>query len=598
MDTLREKPKAYSYVRMSSDIQLRGDSLRRQVEASKKYAEENGLQLVEGFKLQDIGVSAYKGDNIQTGSLGKFLQLINEGEIAAGSYLLVESLDRISRQSLSDSIPLFMSINSKINVVTLGDKRLYPAGKADFTDMIMSVVILSRAFEESQTKSLRVSAAWQNKRNNLGVKKLTKVCPAWLKLSDDRTSYEVVAGRDLVIKRLFSEADAGHGSFAISRKLNLENLPTFGPSKGWYDSYVSKILTNRAVIGEFQPHRYIDGVATPAGDAISGYFPQIISEDLFLRVQAERRLRLVDGAGRKGPENRNLFTHIAKCEYCGSPMRFLNKGPGPKGGFYLKCTSAVRKVGCVVIGWKYADFEASFLFFVREIDLTTTLKSAEAKSERLIFEERVRSINEKIRELESKRDQTYSLLGTVPNDFLRRKLDECEADIISQVALKHEVEARLSKLGEIADFDADEIKNLISGLQSGTGPERAARRAAVAKRLRTIVLSLTVAPEGSTPQLWRIKSLLDTSGLTRDEQSKLETYIKDSQITSGRNNRSFTVVLADGIIRRVVVGNDDPTNLITSVEVDAKGAITGANEFFTWDKDIDWEDENSSPMDK
>ena len=58
------KPKAYSYVRMSTDIQLKGDSLRRQLEQSRDFAEKNDLELVEGSGLHDIGVSAFKGANI------------------------------------------------------------------------------------------------------------------------------------------------------------------------------------------------------------------------------------------------------------------------------------------------------------------------------------------------------------------------------------------------------------------------------------------------------------------------------------------------------------------------------------------------------
>ncbi len=56
------KPLAYSYIRMSTDIQLKGDSLRRQEELSVKYAEEHDLELDKDFKLRDIGVSAFHGD--------------------------------------------------------------------------------------------------------------------------------------------------------------------------------------------------------------------------------------------------------------------------------------------------------------------------------------------------------------------------------------------------------------------------------------------------------------------------------------------------------------------------------------------------------
>lgn len=64
--------KAYSYIRMSTDNQLKGDSLRRQLEASENYAKINRLELVDnidGIPLKDIGVSAFKGKNTQKGVL-------------------------------------------------------------------------------------------------------------------------------------------------------------------------------------------------------------------------------------------------------------------------------------------------------------------------------------------------------------------------------------------------------------------------------------------------------------------------------------------------------------------------------------------------
>src|SRR6476469_5849221 len=92
------RPKAFSYVRMSTDLQLKGDSLRRQREASRRYAERHGLELVEDNRWHDIGVSAYSGKNIASGRFGEFLEAVRAGEIEKGSYLLLESFDRMSRQ--------------------------------------------------------------------------------------------------------------------------------------------------------------------------------------------------------------------------------------------------------------------------------------------------------------------------------------------------------------------------------------------------------------------------------------------------------------------------------------------------------------------
>src|SRR3954451_22952342 len=119
------RPKAYSYVRMSTDLQLKGDSLRRQLEASASYAAANGLDLVDDARLEDIGISAFKGANVAEGALGRFLEAAKGGQIPAGSFLLVESLDRLSRQEVHKSLTIFLSIvDAGVNIVTLTDNRL------------------------------------------------------------------------------------------------------------------------------------------------------------------------------------------------------------------------------------------------------------------------------------------------------------------------------------------------------------------------------------------------------------------------------------------------------------------------------------------
>ncbi|MDI7864587.1 recombinase family protein [Rhizobiaceae bacterium n13] len=242
------RPKAFSYVRMSTDIQLKGDSLRRQRELSKQYAEANELDLVEDFRLEDIGVSAFGGRNVAYGALGRFIDAITSGVVPRGSYLLVESLDRLSREKPQVATGLFLNIlNAGVNIVTLADARVFLADSDDLSDLLVSVVVLSRAYEESLTKSKRVGAAWQNKRNNIGSRKLTEIAPAWLRLLPGRGAFEAIDDRVELLRRIFHEADLGRGSYQIARRLNLEGVLPFTPSNGWHESYITKILTNRAV---------------------------------------------------------------------------------------------------------------------------------------------------------------------------------------------------------------------------------------------------------------------------------------------------------------------------------------------------------------
>ena len=164
--------KAYSYIRMSTEVQLKGDSLRRQLEKSEAYAREHNLELVQsldGIDLKDIGVSAYKSKNAQRGVLGLFLEALSAGRIETGSLLLVESLDRLSRDKLTEALARFMDIlTAGIEIVTLIDGKHYTKESInnDQGALIVSLVIMFRANEESETKSKRLKAVWGRKRSD------------------------------------------------------------------------------------------------------------------------------------------------------------------------------------------------------------------------------------------------------------------------------------------------------------------------------------------------------------------------------------------------------------------------------------------------
>ena len=92
------RSKAFSYLRMSTEEQLKGDSPRRQKTAAA-YAEEHNWELVDS--LENIGISAFKGKNRKAGALKVFLDLVEKGKIPSGSFLLVESLDHLSRERVT-----------------------------------------------------------------------------------------------------------------------------------------------------------------------------------------------------------------------------------------------------------------------------------------------------------------------------------------------------------------------------------------------------------------------------------------------------------------------------------------------------------------
>ncbi|MCW2205606.1 DNA invertase Pin-like site-specific DNA recombinase [Bradyrhizobium elkanii] len=492
-------------MRLSTGPQLKGDGKRRQLKASRAYAEANGLELAEDAQYEDLGVSAFKGANVRGGKLGLFLDAVRSGAVKPGSYLLVESLDRLTRQELLKAQSLFLSIiQGGINVVTLADGRLYPAGTNDLGDLIYSLVVMARAHEESQIKSQRIGSAWKNKRTRAASQvPMTKWCPAWLTLAEDRTCYEPNPERVEIVRGIFEDAASGMGVYSIATGLNQRGVPTFDSPNGWHTSYVAKILCNRAVLGEFQPHRREAGKRVPDGEPSRSYYPAIIDEAMFYRVQLAKSERRVSGKGRKGTAFTNLFSGLAVCAYCNSPMKLENKGSGRKGGIYLVCDGVLRKLGCPGIRWRYRDFETSFLAFVEEVDLDGLTNEA-AESAKLRLESDIAAIKGELAQVEQLMEKTFAVLTTGgPIEFVTAKLKEQEARKAGLLkrhrSYETEREQAVSRQDQ-TNRSKEEIRELVERVQRAGGPEMFKLRARLASHLKVLVEHLFVATLSKQPK--------------------------------------------------------------------------------------------------
>src|SRR3954467_5373131 len=89
----------YSYVRFSSIKQAQGTGQKRQEDAAAAWCRARGLALVRDY--QDLGISGFKGRNVTEGALAAFLRAIEAGIVPPGATLLVENLDRLSRQQVN-----------------------------------------------------------------------------------------------------------------------------------------------------------------------------------------------------------------------------------------------------------------------------------------------------------------------------------------------------------------------------------------------------------------------------------------------------------------------------------------------------------------
>jgi len=276
-------PTAYSYKRFSSDKQAKGDSIRRQTELAARFIANNphlNLELDTKLDLTDEGFSAFKGSHKTRGALGSFLLLVATGQIQPGSYLLVESLDRLSRQQPIDALTQLMElVKSGIVVVTLNDEKTYSNETMKGVDgtfvLMASLIGMARAFEESDTKGKRVRAAWQNKFNLVkDGKQLTKRTPFWL--DSDR---KLIRERADVVRRIFTEYAAGSGTSVITKRLNADGMaPPSSHVQHWSDSSVKKLLKSKTTIGV---------LVTADKQEHEGYYPPVVSDELWFKCQLQ-----------------------------------------------------------------------------------------------------------------------------------------------------------------------------------------------------------------------------------------------------------------------------------------------------------------------
>lgn len=397
---------AYSYIRMSTDIQLKGDSLRRQLEASATYAIEHGLTLIDQIgdrKLHDIGQSGFKGQNLKQGMLGHFIAALENGEIPPNSVLLVESLDRLSRDRITEALELFLRIvRLGVEIVTIMDGQRYSKERLDENPYIIfvSLGVMMRANDESETKSSRIKDVWEKKRRQAGEKPLTSIAPAWLKLNKQTWKFDEIPERVEVVQKIFDMCLNGHGVYAIAGHLNEQDVPLFGKSKFWHFTYIRKILTNRAVLGEFEPRKRLNGQHVGTNEVIKSYFPQIIDELKFNLAKAALESRTTGSGGRKGKSFTNLFNGLLFCGECGDRMQIKDRGVGKSSVKTIGCSRSFAKSTCSMPEWKLQEVEESLLKHFRDVDFSS-LRGSEMKSRLASLSDQITSLKISVGESES-----------------------------------------------------------------------------------------------------------------------------------------------------------------------------------------------------
>jgi DNA invertase Pin-like site-specific DNA recombinase len=405
----QKKLLAYSYIRFSSPSQANGDSLRRQQEMTEAYCQRRDWTLSTDT-YRDLGVSAWRGKNALVGNLGEFLKAVKSGAVQAGSALIVESLDRITRQGIDEGYDLIKKIlKSGVLLVTLSPEREFDvAATRSLSKGALEIqLILERAAEESERKSERVGKAWQQKKRKAALTgaPMSAKTPNWLKLIGGRWQVEEEAA--LAVRRIYGLAKAGFGLTVITRKLNAAGVPVIGRAKHWGRSYVGKILSSRAVVGEYQPYKGRWPLREKDGPPIPGYFPAIITEAEWYAARAALESRR-GKVGRTPKNGVNIFAGLLHDARDGGGLQQKHKSKRGSNPLLVSYRAAQGVRGCRFVSFPFPAFEEAILAHLREIDPAEILPEPEKEDRTLELAGRLAEVELEIEKLKNRIQARYS----------------------------------------------------------------------------------------------------------------------------------------------------------------------------------------------
>src|SRR5262245_58814749 len=150
-------PVGISYIRFSSGEQRKGDSRRRQTTDTEAWCQRNNVPLDCSLSCLDAGRPAFRGKHrSDRAALGRFLDLVKEGKVPRGSFLIIVNLDRLSREDERTALRLWLDIlDAGVNIVQLHPETIFRHDRSDMIDIMRAIIELSRGHSESRMKSVR-----------------------------------------------------------------------------------------------------------------------------------------------------------------------------------------------------------------------------------------------------------------------------------------------------------------------------------------------------------------------------------------------------------------------------------------------------------
>lgn len=513
--------RVFSYERVSFSRQATdGRGMERQAGDAEAWCVSRGVALDQELSLADAGASAFHGDHLQ-GALGRFLALAQAGELGDQPVLLVEAIDRLSRQEPLDGLQdvLLALVKAGVTLVSLEDGQTYSREtlRQDGTRLVMLALKAQAAHEYSKRLSRRIKSSWDQAYAELEAGRLPRgkvFLPPWCRREGDQI--HLIPEKADIVRRIFEMAlDDGHT--VIAGQLNQEGVPTLSGRPSWTRSAVKSLLEDSRVTGAVrinnqktlsQRRRDRRGERADQERIFPDVLPMVISPETLARTQAAIAARSAPKVRRGRQTDFNLVAQgLIRCS-CGARVGTTATSSGRKAGTrkllrYAKCRHRVsHRDGCRGLGYRLDVLNGHLLTRLHKGQLQQLLTAADAgRSDQVRIEQQaIEKLQAQLqlaeqREANAGRLFKDALLAGRDDPLHRESVEEARLDAeLARTALsraQHRL-AGLTRDVDTAEFDAA-LQALFDAF--ATGSDTPAQRRAVNVFLRRAGLRVVLDNE-------------------------------------------------------------------------------------------------------
>ena len=284
------------YARYSSERQTE-QSIEGQLDVCKKYAEQNGLQIIDTYIDR-----AMTGTNDNRAA---FQQMLSDSDKAAWEIVLVYAIDRFGRNSIEVSMnKQKLQKNGKILISATQRMSDNIDGTKNLDGILLENVYIGIAEYYSAELSQKIRRGLNESR------KKGLFCGGTLPdgyITDKEHHIYVNEERAAVINFIYEQYSMGCNVPAIIKMLNDKGIMN-SDGKPFISNGIYNILKNEKYAGIYR---------MKSGEVYDNMYPRIVPQEIYNKVRA---IVEKNKFGRRSITTVYLLRFKVKCGYCGSPI--------------------------------------------------------------------------------------------------------------------------------------------------------------------------------------------------------------------------------------------------------------------------------------